>query len=876
MSLWRQLARGLRALTHRSAADRDIADEVQHYLEQATAAHVARGLPPAEALRAARLELGGVTRVREEVRGYGWENVVETGLADLRYAVRRLRGAPGFTAVTVLTLALGIGGTTAIFSAVHPILFEPLPYPHAERIVTVTDAAADGTSIDVTFGTYRELDARSRSFAATAVAKPWQPTLVGREQPERLDGQRVSASYFRVLGVAPALGRDFLPSDDRPRGPQVVILAHALARRVGAVVGQPIRLDGNDYLVVGVLPPGFENVLLPSAELWAPLQYETSFGPNDREWGHHLRMVARLRPAVDVGDAARELAAIARTPVADFPRVPWASLAQGLLVGSLQQDITRGVRSTLLAVLGAVVLVLAIAGVNVTNLLLARGVQRRGEFAMRTALGAGQARLTRQLLTESLLLALIAGALGMAVAELGVRAVIALSPPGLPRIGAIRVDGAVFAFGLLLTTLVGLLVGIVPALQAARGDLHAALQQAGRRAAGSHRRTRGGLVVAEVALALVLLVGAGLLLRSLERLFAVPVGFDASHILTMQVQVTGERFRSDSARNRFFARALDEVRRVPGVTAAGFTTLLPLSGDLDVFGVRFEGSTQPEDGAALRYAVTPGYLQAMRIPLLQGRTLDAHDVAGSPLVALVNASFARRSFGDGAAIGRRVHFGPDDDRWYTIVGIVGDVKQTSLAAGDESAIYVTPSQWSWTDQVMSLVVRAQGDAAALTPAIRRAIWSVDRDQPIVRVATMDELIARSQAGRRFALVLFEAFALVALVLAAAGIYGVLSGSVAERAREIGVRSALGASRGRILALVLGQGLGLTGLGVALGLAGAAAASRAIAAMLFGVSRLDPVTYLGVVGLLVAVAALACGLPAWRAARIDPAITLRSE
>ena len=881
MSPWRQLARGIRALINRSATDSDVADEVTDYVERATAAYVARGLSPRDARRAARREIGNVTAAREQVRSYGWENGVETLFADVRFAARRLRANPGFSVVAVLTLALGIGATTAMFSVVNPILFEPLPYPHADRIAMISDIGSDDSPIDVTFGTYRELTARSHSFDASAAFKPWQPTLVGSAEPERLNGQRAGAGFFRALGVAPVLGRDFQSSDDQPGGPKVVIVSDALwQRRLGAdpgILGRTVTLDGDSYTVVGVMPRGFHNVVAPLAELWAPLQYNTSFTPDSREWGHHLRMIARLRAGVDVDQAVRELSRIARTRVPEFQRVPWATLGRGLIVSSLQHDVTRDVRPALLAVLGAAMLVLAIACVNVTNLLLARGANRRGEFAMRAALGADRSRLIRQLLTESLLLAVVGGALGMAVAEIGVRAVVALSPAGLPRVDAIRVDAIVFAFGMAITTLIGVLIGVIPALHASRADLRTGLQHSSQRTAGGHRATRAGLVIAEVAIALVLLVSAGLLLRSIERLFAVPTGFDASGLLTMQVQEAGPQFTDDGARIRFFERALEEVRRLPGVESAAFTALLPLSGDLDMYGVHFESDREAKDeGAALRYAVTPDYFATMHIPLLRGRLLDAHDAAGAPRAVVINESYAKRRFPSGNAIGQRLHFGPDDGQWYTVVGVVGDVRQASLSLGDENAIYLTPGQWHWGDQLMSLVIRARGDAAALTPAIRRAIWSVDKNQPIVRIATMDELLARSQANRHFALILFEAFGLVALLLAAIGIYGVLSGGVTERMREIGVRAALGASSGDILALVVRQGMTLTALGMAIGVAGSVLASRALVTLLFSVSRLDPVTYVGVVALLAGVALVASWAPAWRASRIDPAITLRAE
>ena len=885
MALWRQIARGLRALFHGSAADADIADEVQQYLDEATAAHVARGLTPDAAVRAARLDLGGAVNVAEQVRGYGWENTVATAWSDLRFAARRLRSEPGFTAVCVLTLALGIGATTAIFSAVNPILFASLPYPRADRVVTIAEMMRDGSRNGGTFAIYGEFADRVRAFDAIAVYKPWQPTMTGAAEPERLEGQRVSASFFHVLGVAPVVGRDFRPADDRAASPNVVVISDALWRRRfkadPAVVGRPITLDDTSFTVVGIMSAAFENVLGPHAELWAPLQYDMSQG---RAWGHHLRTIARLPPRVDVKTAMAEVNALGR---AFTVRHPAEYGLTDFVVSTLHDDVTRGVKPALLVILGAVALVLVIACVNVTNLLLARGVQRRAEFALRAALGAGRSRLIRQLLTESLLVAALGGAAGMGVATLGVRALVALSPPSLPRAGAIAVDSTVFAFGFAITTAIALAFGAMPALQAARSDPHRDLQHGWRRGSGGHRRTRRALVVAEVALALVLLVGSGLLLRSLERLFGVDSGFDASGLLTLQVQISGHRFDDYRASYRFFEGALDAVRQVPGVAAAALTSQLPMSGDRDEYGAHFE-ATPSRDALTynvFRYAVSPGYLETMRVPLRHGRLLDDHDRAGAPLVAVVSESLARRRFGNASAIGARFRIGPTDGAPYTVVGVVGDVKQLSLALEDADAVYIPASAagatirsapWRFADTTMSLVVRAHGDATPLAPAIRQAVWSVDKDQPIVRVATLDTLVAASAAERRFALVLFEAFALAALLLAAAGIYGVLAGSVAERTREIGVRSALGASRADILALVVGHGMRLTGAGIAIGLVSASAASSAVAAMLFGISRLDPVTYIGVVGLLTGVAVIACSVPAWRAVSVDPATTLRAE
>jgi predicted permease len=822
-----------------------------------------------------------MTNVREQVRGYGWENVIGVILTDARIAMRRLRSNAGFAVVAIVTLTLGIGASTAIFSVVNAILFESLPYPQAKRLVTLRDQGVDGAPLAIAFGTYREIVARTRSFDALAVARSWQPTITGPAQPERFDGQRVSASYFRTIGVTPAFGRDFDAADDRPGGANVAIVSDGVwRRRFGAdstIIGRQITLDDAAYTVIGVMPREFEPVPGSSSELWSLLQYGASLPSEGPEWGHNLRMIGRLHPGVTIDQASRDLDAIARNPVPEFSRPPWAAMRRALALRALQDDVTSGVRPALLAVLGAVLLVLAIACVNVTNLLLARGAQRRGEFAMRAALGAGRGRLIAQLLTESLLLAAIAGVMGLVVARIGVRALISLAPADLPRGSAIGVSGAAFLFAFAASTAVGVVIGLVPALQASRADLHAGLQHGSRRTAGSGQMMRRMLVVAEVALALVLLTGAGLLLRSLERLFAVDPGFVPARLLTMRVQASSGRFDDDGETFRFFSQALTAVRQVPGVTAAAFTSQLPLSGDGDMYGVHFESSpTGRNEGAVFRYAVTPGFFEAMRIPLRRGRVLDATDKEGSPPVVVINESFAKRKFPGRNPIGQHLHVGPDRGPWFTVVGVVGDVKQLSLATSDVDAVYMPTDQSWFADRELSLVVRARGDAAALATPVKNAVWSVDKDQPIVRVATMDAVVAASAGRRRFALIVFEVFAGVALVLAATGIYGVLSGSVAERMRELGVRSALGASPRDILALVIRQGMTLSCLGAAIGVGAAAVATRAVDTLLFGISRLDPVTYASVASLLLGVSLIACWLPAWRAARVDPTVTLRAE
>ena len=885
MSLWRQLSRGLRALVHRSAMDRDIADEVEQYIDDAAAAFEASGLAPEDARRAARRELGSVTAVHEEVRAYGWEHIVETTLSDIRHAARRIRRYPSHAMVAALTLALGIGASTAIFSAVNPVLFQPLPYPDAQQLMLIWDGQG-GSRLDVTFGTYRELLARTHSFESMTVMRPVQPTLTGVAEPERLDGQFVSADFFRVLGVRPALGRDFEATDDeayQPNGPFVAIVSDSLwRRRFNAdpqLVGRQILLNDVPVTVIGIMPAGFENVLSPTAEIWSTLKYDTALPLNGREWGHHLRLVARVRAELDPESAAQELDTIARTMLAEYPRPQWAALQDGFLANPLQDELTRSVRPALLAVAGAVILLLTIACVNVTNLLLAQGAARHGELSVRTALGASRSRIIRQLLAETLLLAAIGGGLGIVLAHTTLDALLALTPPELPRAAAITIDKPVLAFAAGLTTLIGLLVGLLPARHGFNASVPGGAPQHSMRIASRHQLTRRSLVVVQVALALVLLVSAGLLLRSLQHLFAMPPGFNPNELLTLQVQTAGQRFRDADTTHRFFTQALEAVQQVPGVTAAAFTSQLPLTGDEGEWGVHFESvprAAADEMHDSYRYAVSPGYFDAMGIPLRAGRALDTHDIASAPLVAVINESMAKRRLPGLDPIGQRLHIGPNSGPWFTVVGVVGDVTQASLAVSRSDAVYVTPSQWRFADNARWLVVRGQTDAAALTPAIRQAISAIDKDQPIIRVAMMDERLKTSAADRRFALLLFEAFGIAALILAAVGTYSLLCGSVTERTREMGVRAALGASRSNILALVIRQGMALTGLGIAIGLIGAAITSRALVTLLFGITPLDAVTYVGVAALLAGVSMVACAMPAWRAARVRPSVALRFE
>ena len=574
MSLLRQVKRGLRALFHVDEANRDTTDEITHFLEEVAATYRQRGLSPEAARRAARRDVGDVGIVREQVRSSGWEHVVETFFTDLRYAVRRLRTEPGFTVATVGTLALGLGGATAIFSAVNAVLLQPLPYPTPDRIVMIWEVTRDAPRNFGTFGMFRTWESSAASFDALAVLRPWQVTLLGTERPERLLAQRVSANYFNVFGVHPVLGTGFRSSDDRSSAPNVVILSDGIwQRRFGAdstIVGRSVTLDDNSYTVIGVMPRAFDDVLAPLAELWVPLRYDMS---QDRAWGHHLRTVARLRSGVPPLQAESELNTLGAAVLSDLRPASYGSEVT-FRITRLRDDLTSGIKPALFAIFGAVVLLLAVACVNVANLILGHAVRRRGELALRSALGAGVGRLVRQLLTESLLLAAIGGTVGWAVAFVAVRGIAGLIPPELPRVDAISLDGPVIWFGIGVTPLVGIVCGLMPMLISLRGaNLQVVLGDSFRRTVGGNRRARAALVVGEVALTLVLLVSSGLLFRSLQHLFAVDSGFDSSGLLTMQVRLAGSRFDTDSAADMFFEQALRAVRREPGVQSAAFTTL---------------------------------------------------------------------------------------------------------------------------------------------------------------------------------------------------------------------------------------------------------------------------------------------------------------
>ena len=801
-------------------------------------------------------------------------------LGDLRHGARLLRRAPGFTAVCALTLGLAIGASVAIVSVAGPLLLRPLPYPHPERLTFVFERGADGKESHVGYATFADLARESRTIEHAAAIGDWQPTLAGEGSAaaERLAGERVSWTFFRTLGVQPALGRDFLEEEDRPDRNAVVILTHGLwARRFGgdpSVVGRTVDVDGRTMTVVGVLPADFDNVVSPDAQIFRALGYDAQ--PWACRTCRHLRVIARLRPGVTRDAARGELDRLSGRLVAAYPRdYPAAGVALQPLLGWM----TRGVRAPLEAVIGATALVLLIALANVTNLQLARAMRREGEFAIRTALGAGRGRLAQQLLAEGLVIALLGGAVAMAVAWAALPLLVRQLPAGLPRLAAVRLDGWALGVSAALVLGTALVVGLVPA-RGGEALRFGALRSGTRLVRPGHHRARAGIVVGEIALALVLLVGAGLLARSLGRLLAVDVGFDASGLLTMELQATGARYREDAPVFGYQDRVLEAVRAVPGVRDAAIASQLPLRGDMDGYGVRAQDKplANPELApSGDRYAVSPGFLRTMRVPVLRGRDFDAADVADSaPKTAIVSAALAARLWPGEDPIGKRIQLGEVDTPWRTVIGVAGNVHHGGLDATVTQQVYVPERQWPYADNLFSLVVRAHGDAAALAPAVRRAVASVDPSQPIARVATMEQLVTSSIAQRHLALVLFVAFGAAALLLSAAGIYGVLAGSVAERTREIGVRSALGAAPADILALVVRQGLRLTAIGLALGTAGALATTRLLRALLFDVTPADPATFLAVVTTLGLVGLAAALVPAWRAVRVDPMTALRSE
>ncbi len=813
-------------------------------------------------------------------RGRGGDGLVRGVVGDARLALRGLMRGPGFTTVAVLTLALGMGATSAIYSVAKPVLFSPLPYREPDRLVMVWEQEASGADSNTGYATFADVRRDARTLGSIAAMGYWSVTVTGDGRPERLLGQRVSASFFRVLGVQPELGRDFLPEEDSPTARAVVILGHSLWRqRYGgdpSIIGRTLTLSGDTYEVVGVLPADYESLLAPDAQVWRPLRYDVS-----QSWAcrtcRHLRAVARLAPGASLAESDQELNALSARYVAAHPTEYEAA---GIRLEPLREQVVKQARPALRLVLGAAALVLLIACANVANLLFARAVRRGSEFAVRSALGAGRWRIARQMLIESVVLGMAGGVAGLVVALWSVRTLVGLAPPELPRLSSVGIDGGVLLFTGVVAVGGGLFFGLLPAVVAGRTDVLRRMG-AGQRVAGTRRRRalRAGLVVSEVALALMLAAGAGLLVRSLGQLFAVDAGFDPADLLTMEVQAAGPAYDEDAAVLAMQARLLNAVEGLPDVALAGLVSQLPLGGNFDRWGVRIEDrplANPAQAPGADRYSVSPDYIRAMRIPVLRGRAFTAADREGAVPVVLINRTLAERYWPGADPLGTRIQLGASDSPWRTIVGVVGDVKHTGLDAPPGPQIYMPIRQSPWADTQVALAVRTDRDPASLADAVRRAIWAVDGSLAISRVLPAPELVRASATRRAFALRIFAAFAVVALLLAGAGIFGVLSGAVAERTREIGVRTALGATRANVLGLVIGQGMRIAGLGIVLGIALALGSARLLRGLLFGVQPDDPLTLVAVSAILALVALAACAVPAFRAARTDPVRTLRAD
>jgi putative ABC transport system permease protein len=807
-------------------------------------------------------------------------------LQDVRYAGRMLAKRPAFSAVAILTLALGIGANAAIFSVVNAVLLRPLPFDEPDRLVAVWTPVPKrsfrrGPSSYPDFVDYRD---QSASFASLSALRPRGYTLAAEGAPERVEGARVSWSLFATLGVAPQLGRSFSAEEDRLGGPRVAILSHGLwQRRFGAdpgIVGRAVSFDGEPHTVVGVLPDGFRlDFQVADAEIYTPIALDGKDSIEERGM-HYLGIVGRLKGGVLAAQAQAELAALAERLAQAYPD---SNTGRTVAVVPLHEEIVGDARRGLLVLLGAVALVLLVSSANVANLLLARATEREREVAVRSALGAGRRRLGRQFLTESLLLALAGGVLGLCLASWGVGALAAQAPADLPRAADIQLDLGVLGFTFAVSILTGLLFGMVPAWRSARTPLTLALNEGGRGSGGPRRqRARSVLIVAEVAISMVLLVGAGLLLRSLDRILHVDPGFDPEGVLTASIRLPESKYATAQSYAALYERLVARVAALPGVQAAGIATPLPVNND--VWGTSFVRLDRPEPAPGERISahyksVTPGYFAALRIPLRAGRLLDDRDRRGAARAILVSQALARRAFPDEDPLGKQVRFGvsvddTDDGAAWEIVGVVADTVVNRLEDEPQPAFYV--SAWHQPIEGTSLVVRSAGDPRSLAEALRREVQALDPELPVHRIRTMSELVSASVAQRRFQALLLAAFAAVGLALAAIGLYGVMAFSVSQRTREIGIRMALGAQGRGVLRLVIGQGLALVIVGVALGLAAALAFSRVLAGLLFRVSATDPAIFAIVPALLLLTALVASYPPARRATRVDPLTALRCE
>lgn len=876
----------LRALVDRRGLDREMDEELAFHVERETERGVARGLDAAEARRAALLAMGGLERTRQQVhdaRGIGF---AERLVQDLRFGARGLLRHRAFSAAAVGALALGIGASTAVFSAVDAVLLKALPFADPERLVVVQEARA-GDGEGLSYPNFRDLAARATSFEALGVYATADVTLSGpTAPPESVAAGVVSASVLPLLGVRPQQGRVFAPEEDAFASGRVVVLADALWRRRFAadpgVVGKPVVLDGAPFQVVGVMPPGFRfPVRNEPVDLWTtvavdadPAVYDGTI-PTSRGYARYHGAIARLRPGIALSTARAEVAAIGGALRTQYrpSQSDWR-----LVTTAARERVVGAARPALGALLAAVATVLLIACANVGNLLLARATARRGELAVRGALGAGRPRLVRQLLTESVLLALVGGACGLALAWAGVGALAALVPAEVPRVASIAVDGRVASAALVLSLAAGIAFGIVPALGASRVDLVTALKQSGRGAGGDGAGgMRRALVVAEVALALVLLVGAGLLVRGYRRLVAVDPGFDAARLSAARVALPEARYAQGSpAVPAFYDALLERVRALPQVASASVAQAVPLGGDDNGTSVEVAGVPRaPGERAStgLRF-VGLDYFRTMAIPLLRGRDFTARDGAQAADVAVVNDAFVRRYLAEGEPLGRRVSLGFGGDGPKEVVGVVHDVRHAGLGEPVGPEVYVPVAQFPLN--ALTLVVRAHPGAAPVLPAVEEAVRALDPELPVSDGRAVEEIVAASVAAPRFAAWLVGLFAAVALLLAGVGVYGVVSYGVAQRTHEIGIRAALGARAGRVLAMVVAQGMAPVALGLALGTAGALGLGRVMAGLAYD-GGTGTVSVCGAAAaLLGAIALAACAVPALRATRVDPVTALRGE
>jgi putative ABC transport system permease protein len=800
---------------------------------------------------------------------------------DVKFGVRVLLKSPGFAFVAVLVVALGIGANTAIFSVVNAVLLRPLPFDEPERLVRVfgTNPKRNSFSRPYSYLNFADLRAQNNSFEALAAYSGSSAALSGAETPEQITGVVASGDIFRVLKTKPLLGRLLSPEDEKPGGSPVAVISHGLwQRRFGSdpqVVGRQIRLDGREREIIGVTPPDFRfEFLTDAADFWTPLDPQA---PGFQSRGAiFLEVLGRLKPEVEIGAAQADMRGVMGRLEQAYPN---QNAGVGLRLAGAREELVGDLRPTLLVLLAAVGCVLLIACANVANLLLARAAGRGREIAVRVALGASRGRIIRQLLTESTMLACAGGLLGLLFAVWGVSLLSSFIPADVPRFDETSLDLRVLGFTLAASVVTGILFGLAPAIHSSRLDMNEALKEGGRSATEGRGRSRvrSLLIVSEVALSLVLLVGAGLLVKSFVRLRNTDPGFDPQNTLTASLSLASVRYEKDEQITRFYDQLIERARALPGVESVGAVAPLPLGGNNISFSFVLLDRPEPPPGqgvsASARF-VTPDYFRAMGIPLRKGRVFNDQDRRDAPAKLVVNEAFARRFLTGEEPLGKRLRLGYNDIE-AEIVGVVGDVRGNSLSVPGSPEYYIPESHGAWSD--MSLVVRTSTpDPASLTPALRAAVREMDKDQPLYEVRTMGALVTRSVARQRFSMTLIGVFAALALALAAVGIFSVMSYLVAQRTHEIGIRMALGAQGRDILRLVVGHGMTLTLVGVALGLAGAFALTRLMSSLLYGVSATDPATFGGVAALLAAVALLACYVPARRATKVDPMVALRHE